>query len=310
MEYCVLAYYFFTPIEDPAYEVVRHKKFFFNRDIKGRIYISSEGINGQMSASLSAAEEYMQWMREDSRFKTVEFKIHSWHEHCFPRQTVKLKEQLVALDYPVDLSKAGEHLSAHEWSKMLASKDEHTLLIDVRNSYEWDIGHFEGAQLPQLSTFREFPEYVEELKEVKDPAKTKVMMYCTGGIRCELYSALMKEKGFNEVYQLDGGIIKYGLEEGVDHWRGKLFVFDDRLSVPISDNHPEEIISHCHSCNVLSDMYFNCANMDCNALFLSCHLCAEKEQGCCCEACREAPRVRAFVPHERPKPFQRLRGSS
>ncbi|MGR3912889.1 MAG: rhodanese-related sulfurtransferase [Candidatus Rhabdochlamydia sp.] len=306
MKYCVLAYYNFTPLEDPAHDVVRHKKFFLTRDIRSRIYISHEGINGQMSASLQAAEEYMEWMRNDPRFKDTEFKIHSWHEHCFPRQTVKLKTQLVALDYPADLSQTGTHLSPEEWKNMLASKDEETILIDVRNQYEWDIGHFEGAELPQLNTFREFPDYVDALKETKDPKKTKVMMYCTGGIRCELYSALMKAKGFDEVYQLQGGIIKYGMEEGVDHWRGKLFVFDDRLSVPISENHPEEIISHCHTCHALSDMYFNCANMDCNNLFLACHSCAEKEKGCCSKTCTLAPRVRAFIPQERPKPFQRL----
>lgn len=306
MEYWVLAYYYFTLIEDPAVEVFRHKEFFSNRDVKGRIYISQEGINGQMSASIPAAEEYMEWLRKDPRFQNVEFKIHKWHEHCFPRATVKMRPQLVALDRKVDMDQTGIHLSPEEWKKMLDHRDENTILIDVRNDYEWDIGHFEGAQLPPLEQFREFPTYAQALKKERDPKKTKVMMYCTGGIRCELYSALMKEEGFEEVYQLQGGVIKYGLEAGSKHWRGKLFVFDDRLSVPISNQQPAELISCCKYCQTPTDLYFNCANMDCNELFLSCPSCAEQAKGCCSTACLEAPRVRAFVKQDRPKPFRRL----
>lgn len=306
----MLAYYFFTPIEDPALEVFKHKEVFLNRDIQGRIYISKEGINGQMSASPEAAAEYMEWMKSDPRFQGIEFKIHTWHEHCFPRMTVKTRPQLVALDKEVDMTKKGVHLSPEEWKKMLENKDEDTILIDVRNDYEWDIGHFEGAELPNLEKFRHFPEYARELKAERDPSKTKVMMYCTGGIRCELYSALMKEEGFNEVYQLQGGIIKYGLESGSKHWKGKLFVFDDRLSVPIAEDQPAEVISKCIHCDATTDLYFNCANMDCNELYLSCSECAEKTQGCCCKACEEAPRVRPFVKQDRPKPFRRFNGTS
>ncbi len=309
MKYYVLAYYFFTPIEDPASEVLKHKEFFLNRDIQGRIYISKEGINGQMSASPEAAKEYMDWLQSDPRFDGIEFKIHAWHEHCFPRMTVKVRSQLVALDQAVDMSKKGAHLAPEEWKKMLDLRDENTILIDVRNDYEWDIGHFEGAELPNLEKFRQFPEYARQLKAERDPSKTKVMMYCTGGIRCELYSALMKEEGFNEVYQLQGGIIKYGLESGSKHWKGKLFVFDDRLSVPITDQEPVEIISQCIHCQASTDLYYNCANMDCNELYLSCPACAEKTKGCCCAACEEAPRVRAFVKQDRPKPFRRINGT-
>ncbi len=310
MEYHVLAFYIFTPIEEPAFEVFKHKEFFLNRDLKGRIYISHEGINGQMSGSPEAAAEYMAWLKEDERFKSVEFKIHTWHEHCFPRATIKVRPQLVALDQKVDMSKGGIHLSPEEWKKMLDARDENTIVVDVRNDYEWDLGHFEGAELPELEKFRQFPDYARQLKEARDPSKTKVMMYCTGGIRCELYSALMKEEGFNEVYQLQGGIIKYGLEEGSKHWKGKLFVFDDRLSVPITDKEPAEVISQCLHCKTATDLYFNCANTDCNELFISCNACAEKTQGCCCTDCMRAPRVRPFVKQDRPKPFRRMHGTT
>lgn len=302
--YRVLAYYYFTPVEDPHLEVMRHMEFINGKDIKCRVYLSHEGINGQMSASESDSKAYQEWLKSDPRFKDVTFKSHTHFEHVFPRATVKFRNQLVAIDEKVDIALTGEHVSPQQWKEMLEKRDEKTLLLDVRNDYEWEIGHFEGAELPELETFRKFPKYARDLKEKCDPKETKVMMYCTGGIRCELYSALLKKEGFEQVYQLDGGVINYGLQEGHDKWRGKLFVFDDRLAVPI-DEKTEEIISHCSRCETKTDVYYNCANMDCNELFLSCSECAEKFQGCCCEDCKQAPRVRAFEKTERPKPFRR-----
>jgi len=178
------------------------------------------------------------------------------------------------------------------------------VIIDVRNAYESEIGHFEGAHLPKLGTFRQFPEYARELKQDYDPESTKVMMYCTGGIRCELYSALMKKEGFVNVVQLEGGVINYGLNEGNEQWRGKLFVFDDRLAVPI-DGKEAETISSCRQCSEPSDTYYNCANMDCNELFLSCPSCAEAFLGCCSQLCQSAPRLRSFIKTDRPKPFRK-----
>ena len=210
----ILAYYLFTPIDDPDAEVIRHKDFFNTRDVKARIYISHEGINGQMSASPESAEEYMSWLKSDPRFAEVEFKIHYYHEHVFPRCTVKRRQQIVALDEVVSSKEGGEHVAAAKWKEMIEDKDEDTLILDVRNDYEWALGHFEGAELPQLENFREFPEYARQLKQTKDLKKTKIMMYCTGGIRCELYSALLKKEGFENVYQLQGGIIKYGNRRG------------------------------------------------------------------------------------------------
>ncbi len=304
-DYCVLAYYYFTAIEDPHAEVTRHQEFIGDKDIKCRVYISHEGINGQMSASSADAPLYMEWLKSDPRFHNVVFKIHHYHEHVFPRATVKYRKQIVALDEEVDIALTGEHVSPQEWKQMLDEKDEKTLLLDVRNDYEWKIGHFDGAELPKLETFRQFPEYARRLREQCDPKETKVMMYCTGGIRCELYSAVMKKEGFEKVYQLDGGVINYGLKEGHDKWEGKLFVFDDRLSVPIADDGKENIISHCSFCEKPVDVYYNCANMDCNELFLSCPECAEKMKGCCSEPCCSAPRVRPYEKGERPKPFRR-----
>lgn len=304
-KYFVLAYYFFTPVADPVAEVARHKDFFAERDVRSRIYISSQGINGQMSASVEAAEEYMAWLKSDERFARIQFKIHTYDEHVFPRCTVKVREQLVALDREPDLALTGEHVDPKRWREMLEEKDDDTVLLDVRNDYEWQVGHFDGAELPKLETFREFPTYAKRLKEQRDPKKTKVMMYCTGGIRCELYSALLKEEGFEHVYQLNGGVIQYGLEEGSKEWLGKLYVFDDRMAVPISEKEEAPPIGRCLHCGTVSEVYYNCANMDCNELFLSCPTCAEALRGCCCTECQDTPRIRPFEKGARPKPFGR-----
>lgn len=298
--YLILAYYNFVSIENPSLEVEKHKKFFENRDVTGRIYLSEEGINGQMSGIESDAKAYIEWFLSDPKFANTKFKIHRHHENVFPRMTVKVRKQLVALDESVEGEQTGTYLTPAEWRKTLES-DEDFFLIDVRNQYEWKIGHFEKSTLPTLEQFRDFPRYAEELKNKLPPDK-KILMCCTGGIRCELYSKLLKKKGFKNVYQLEGGIIDYGLKEGSSAWKGKLFVFDDRLAIPI-DGQTNEAISHCHHCNQKADTYYNCANMDCNELFLGCPSCHESYLGCCSPACKDHPRRRPFKRGN--KPFRR-----
>lgn len=304
-QYLVLAYYLFTKIEDPHAEVIRHKEFFTGRDVSGRIYLSEEGINGQMSGSREDAKAYMDWMAEHPIFSSVRFKIHLYHENVFPRMTVKYRKQLVALDRPVDYSQTGGYLSPKEWKARLENRDPNLLLLDVRNQYEWEVGHFEGASCPPCETFREFAEYAEQLAQEREDKSQPIMMCCTGGIRCELYSAFLKEKGFSQVYQLEGGIINYGLQEGSDHWKGKLFVFDDRLVVPIAEGEETETIGRCRFCSSPIDHYYNCANMDCNDLFLCCPDCLKEYRGCCQESCQEMPRLRPYHQQNRHKPFRK-----
>lgn len=302
--YLVLAYYHIGQIDNAAEEVKTHKSFFQNRDVTARIYISEQGINGQMSASCADAKAYMDWIHSRPGFENVHFKLHPHHEHVFPRLTVKYRKQLVALDRDVDFSKRGEHVSPEEWEKMLEQKEK--VLIDVRNDYEWKIGHFEGSELPKLETFRDFVKYAEELKTRVNPDTTPVMMYCTGGIRCELFSSLLMEHGFEKIYQLDGGVINYGLKRGNKHWKGKLFVFDDRLAVPLSEKDKEtEVIGKCHHCGTPNDTYYNCANMDCNHLFLCCPDCLKAFSGCCKEECKCAERLRPYHHQEPHKPFKK-----
>ena len=305
MKYSVLAYYVIDEVADPLGEVKAHKDFLKELDSSGRIYIGKEGVNAQLSLINEDLPAYLDWLKNRPLYKDADVKVHLWHEHAFAKLTVKVREQLVGIDMPINFANRGEYLSPKEWKEAIENRDENTIVIDVRNKYESDVGHFEGALLPDLDTFREFPKYAEDLKKDHDPKKTKVMMYCTGGIRCEYYSALMKDAGYSNVKHLKGGVIRYGMEEGSLHWKGKLIVFDDRLVVPISKDNTETI-SHCHFCNALSDTYYNCANMDCNDLFLGCRACIEKMKGCCKNACMGAPRLRQYTEVEHPKPFRKL----
>lgn len=298
----VLAYYSVTPIENPHDHVKAHKEFFKGREISSRIYISEQGINGQMSGTYDDAEAYMEWMHSLPIFEKIVFKISPYHENVFPRQIVKYRKQLVALDEEVDLSNVGEHVSPEKWKSLLEGETK-PLLLDVRNEYEWKVGRFENAECPPCETFREFAEYAEQLKSRVDPKTTPVMMYCTGGIRCEFLSPLLLKNGFT-VLQLDGGIINYGLEQGTDHWLGKLFVFDDRMTVPIADEEAP-VIGACFVCSAPNETYYNCANIDCNALYLCCPSCLAELKGCCSKECGEAPRIRPFHYQDAHKPFRK-----
>ena len=195
MKYRIVAFYCYTKIEYPAREVKRHQKFLGDIDAKARIYIANNGINAQMSIHTKDLEAYTNWLKGDPRYAKTMFKIDSYHEHVFPRTTVKAKEQLVALDRMPDLNLGAEHVPPQKWKQMLEERDENTIIIDVRNDYESAIGYFEGAEKPPLKTFRQFPKYAEELSKRKDPKKTKVMMYCTGESDVKPTRLFSKRKG-------------------------------------------------------------------------------------------------------------------
>lgn len=303
-EYLILAYYLICQVDDPHGWVKEHKKFFKNRDVTGRLYISEEGINGQMSGEKGDCEAYMQWAKTKPGFENLQFKIESYHENIFFKMTVKYRKQLVAFDQQVDLKQVGNHMSPEEWKKHLEGDSDDYLLIDVRNDYETKIGHFKGAELPNCQSFREFKEYTQkELIQNRNLSKDKkILMYCTGGIRCEYYSAYMKENGFENIHQLDGGIINYAHQVGDKYWDGKLFVFDDRLVAKLGQE--DKCISKCHHCDTKTDTYYNCANMDCNFLFTCCKNCFHEYVGCCSNQCMNAERLRP-ISHFSNKPFRK-----
>lgn len=301
--YRVLAFYQYVELANPHQEVAEHRAFCQQHGIRGRLYISEEGINGQMSAHKDVVQSYIDWLQAKPAFQGMMIKQHEHHEHAFAKLIIKYRKQLVALDASPSLKQRGDYVSPKQWRELMES-DQKPLLLDVRNHYEWQVGHFEGAIEPRCDTFREFQEYAENLKKQCNPEETPVMMCCTGGIRCEIFSAYLKERGFNKVYQLEGGIINYGQKEGSKHWLGKLYVFDDRMTVPLSDEETP-VVGVCYTCGGATENYYNCANMDCNFLFLSCTPCLEKHKGCCSEECSCSPRLRPYH-HQNPhKPFRK-----
>ena len=201
--------------------------------------------------------------------------------------TIKVRDKIVAdglKDSTFDVTNKGMHVNAKTFNELL--NDPNTLCVDMRNHYESEIGHFEGAITPDVDTFRDsLPLIEEELAEHK--ADKNVVMYCTGGIRCEKASAYFKHKGFQKVYQLEGGIIEYARQvkdQGLDNkFKGKNFVFDERRGERIT----EEVIAQCHQCGAPFDTHVNCANQACHLLFIQCEACQAKTQTCCSEACQE-----------------------
>ena len=245
-QYAVCALYKFTAL--PDYESLRQPVLdqLLTHEIRGTLLLAEEGINGTISGPESGIQTFLDWLQEDDRFAGIDYKL-SWHSKApFHRTKVKLKKEIVTMGVDdIDPNKfVGTYVKPEDWNALIS--DPETLLIDTRNDYEVEIGTFTNAVNPDTQTFREFPDYV---KENLDPAKHKqVAMFCTGGIRCEKASAYMKQQGFENVFHLQGGILKY-LEE-VDTsdslWEGECFVFDDRVAV--SQELEKGEYDQCHAC--------------------------------------------------------------
>ncbi|MEO6884007.1 MAG: rhodanese-related sulfurtransferase [Bacteroidia bacterium] len=256
-------------------------------NIFGRIYIAHEGINAQMSVPEKNWDVFKQNLYQDNRFKDVPLKIAVEDDgKSFYKLAVKIRTKIVAdglNDDAFDVTNVGNHLTAKEFNEALEKPE--TIVVDMRNHYESEIGHFENAICPDTDTFREeLPLVLDLLKEKKEK---KVLLYCTGGIRCEKASAYLKHHGFKDVNQLHGGIIDYVRQLKAENlpskFIGKNFVFDERVGERIT----EDVISECHQCGKTCDTHVNCANEDCHLLFIQCDECAEKMKGCCTPKCME-----------------------
>lgn len=304
MSYAVLAFYYLKPISSPHEEVLRWKKNLALFNAKGRIYIGEQGINSQMSLPFERLDDFKNWLHEHENYREIAIKVHQWDQHAFEKLIVKYRKQIVAFDTDVDFTKVATPMNASDWKAAIEENDPNTVILDVRNQYEYDIGHFKGALAPECDSFRDYHSFIEKFTKDHDPKKTRVMMYCTGGIRCEFFSPYLKEKGFENLFQLHGGVIQYGLDVGAKYWDGKLFVFDDRMAIPISDE-PSTCISHCKNCQTPNDDLYNCANTDCNNMFTCCPSCVQTLKGCCSEKCTHSPRLRPLE-HQNPhKPFRK-----
>jgi len=280
-----LSFYKYVIIENP--EELRDI-FFYDWSILGvlgRIYLAKEGINAQLSLPSEKFDLFKEQLYADKRFTDVPFKIAVEDDgKSFYKLAIKVRDKIVADgldDGNFDVTNVGKHLSAKEFNEALEMPE--TIVVDMRNHYESEVGHFEGAICPDADTFRdELPMVLNMLEDKKDK---KLLLYCTGGIRCEKASAYFKHHGFEDVNQLHGGIIDYARqikEQGLEtKFKGKNFVFDERLGERIS----EEIISKCHQCGEPCDDHTNCANFECHLLFIQCKKCGEKMEGCCTQEC-------------------------
>ncbi|PAE18220.1 oxygen-dependent tRNA uridine(34) hydroxylase TrhO [Robertmurraya siralis] len=295
--YRVLLYYMYVPIEDPEEFAAEHLAFCKELGLKGRILVAAEGINGTVSGTVEQTEQYMKKMNDDPRFAEMVFKIDEADGHAFKKMHVRPRKELVTLRLEDDINPnelTGKYLSPKEFYQ--AMQDPNTVVIDARNDYEYDLGHFKGAVRPDIKAFRELPNWIRENKENFEGKK--VLTYCTGGIRCEKFSGWLVKEGFEDVGQLHGGIVTYGKDPEVKGqlWDGQLYVFDERISVPV--NRVEHVIvGRDHFTGEPCERYVNCANPECNDKILCSEENEHKYMRSCSHECRVHPRNRYVVEH-------------
>ena len=283
-----ISFYQYYKIENP--KILRDHLFIeWNKlNVLGRTYISNEGINAQISVPSENLEALKNQLDSVSFLKDCRLNIAiEQNNKSFLKLTIKVRDKIVAdglNDATFDVTNIGVHLDAEGFNKLL--EDPNTVCVDMRNHYESEIGHFKTAITPDVDTFRDSLDIIEaQLKDHKEDKN--LLMYCTGGIRCEKASAYYKHKGFKNVFQLEGGIIEYTRQvknKGLENkFIGKNFVFDHRMSERISD----DVIANCHQCGEPCDTHVNCANEACHLLFIQCEKCAEKMDTCCSKACQD-----------------------
>ena len=287
-EAITLSFYRYHKVKSPEALRDQLREAWAPMGILGRIYVAHEGINAQLSVPTQNWASFERYVRSINWLREVRFNFALEGKGlAFRKLKIKVRPRIVAdgLDEPgFDPSQSGRHLDAEHFNAL--TEHPETVVVDMRNHYESEIGHFEGAICPEATTFREaLQKMTDELGE--EVRERPVVMYCTGGIRCEKASAWLRHRGFREVYQLEGGIIQYKQqveEKGLTNkFRGKNFVFDDRRGERVG----EEVISRCHQCGAPCDHHVNCRNAACHLLFIQCDECAAHFDGCCSELCQE-----------------------
>ena len=290
MNFRILLYYFYNEIED----VDGYRQWQWDLcerlGLKGRILVAKEGINGTVSGTEEATLEYQRVMDEHPLTSGMEWKVDAAEDHVFPKLSVKGRDEVVRLGLGEDdfspREVTGDYLAPKEWREMM--KEEDVVMIDARNDYEWEMGRFEGATLPDVPSFRDLPEWVREHRE--DLEGKKILTYCTGGIRCEKFSGFLKREGFEEVYQLHGGIVTYGKDEETrgEGFEGKCYVFDERIGVEVNRTSGATVIARCKWCQEPCDRQINCTYTRCNERHFCCPRCEEQFEGYCDDICRDA----------------------
>ncbi len=295
--YRVLLYYLYVPIENHEEFAAEHLAACKALELKGRILVASEGINGTVSGTIEQTNQYMDMMKSDSRFADIVFKIDEADGHAFKKMHVRPRNELVTLRLEDDINPnrtTGQYLSPKEFFEQM--QDENTIVLDARNDYEYDLGHFRGAIKPEITNFRELPDWVRENKQMFEGKK--ILTYCTGGIRCEKFSGWLVEEGFEDVSQLHGGIATYGKDPEVqgELWDGQMYVFDERIAVPINQKEHVIVGRDIYS-GEPCERYVNCANPECNKKILCSEENEHKHMRSCTHECRVHPRNRYVVEH-------------
>ncbi|TAF45323.1 MAG: rhodanese-related sulfurtransferase [Sphingobacteriales bacterium] len=291
--YQTLLYYCYTPIANAEQFAANHLKFCKQLGLKGRIIIADEGINGTVSGTVAQCEAYKKHIAADDRFGNLDFKTDEVDAPSFVKMHCRYKSEIVysGLKNPsvIDPNRqTGIHLAATDFLEMKNRDD--VVVLDVRSNYEHSLGKFKNAVTLDIDNFRDFPTKINELAQYRDK---KIITYCTGGIKCEKASALLLHEGFKNVYQLHGGIVKYGKEVAGQDFEGKCYVFDNRIAVDVNTVNPV-VISTCLNCGTTTSKMINCANPECNEHFTQCNACGENLDGCCSDACKAHPRKRLY----------------
>ena len=277
----ILLYYKFTPLSDPEAVKLWQKTLCENLNLRGRILISRHGLNGTVGGDIDDLKAYIRATKQYPGFRDTVFKWSDGAREDFPRMSIKSRRELVGFknaddEFEVDengVIGGGKHLKPQEVNELVEAYGDDVVFFDGRNAHEAKIGKFKDAIVPDTRTSRDFIAELESDKydDIKDK---KVITYCTGGVRCEVISAMMKKRGFKEVYQIDGGIVKYGEAYGDDGlWEGALRVFDGRMTVKFSER--AKTIGECLHCGAKTSNFENCANVTCNELVLICETCKE-----------------------------------
>jgi UPF0176 protein len=291
----IILYYKFIPVADPAMTLRWQRELCSRLNLKGRVLISKHGINGTLGGEIENLRQYKREMNKSVIFKGIAYKWSDGAGDNFPKLQVKVKPELVALNAADEIIVAeggiqngGKHLKPKQVHKLLEERGDEVVFFDGRNKYEAEIGKFKGAIVPEVDTSRDFAKELDDPK-YNDIKGKPVVTYCTGGVRCEVISVMMKNRGFKEVYQIDGGIVKYGetfKDEG--EWEGKLHIFDGRMVTQFSENAKD--IGRCIHCQGKTSNYINCSNKACNRLVLVCEDCASDDF---CAACVAGSSARA-----------------
>jgi UPF0176 protein len=287
----IILYYKFAPISDPEAVRLWQKTLCERLNLRGRILISKHGINGTVGGDIEDVKDYVRETKMYALFKETTFKWSDGGRDDFPKLSVKVRKELVSLDAADELEVdengvvgGGKHLKPEEVHKLVAERGDDVVFFDGRNAYEAAVGKFKNAIVPEARTSHDFKKELEDPKynDIKDKP---VVTYCTGGIRCEVISSMMKKRGFKEVYQIDGGIVKYGEKYADDGlWEGSLYVFDGRMNVRFSDKSKD--IGICTHCPAKTSNYENCTLKSCNNLVLICEQC-KTDTETCSEACQK-----------------------